>query len=706
DRLGAGALAVCGAVAVFFFGLLAFPASPFRTLAAELVPLDGPGPNPLLQDHPFMAIHPPLLYAGYVGFTAPFAFAVSALALGVRGPGWVRRTQRWTLGAWALLSAGIVLGAWWSYEVLGWGGYWAWDPVENASLLPWLAATAYLHSATIQARRGLLQAWSIALVLATYALTILGTFLTRSGVVASVHAFSQSAVGPLLLGFLAVVVIGAFGLFAARADVVAAPNRLESLASREGAFLVNNLLLSLFAVTVLVGTTYPLVVEAVGGGQLSVGRPFFDRFAIPISLVLLLAVGLGPLLPYRAARRGLLWSRARVPVVLALAVGAVAVAVPALRAAPYVVLVLGLATLVIAAMVSQLAAAVRRRRRGAPGEAVPLAAGRVLLGEPGYWAGQMAHAGLVVLAVGIAVSGNLADRAAVSIEPGETVTFGGYDVTFAAPFEGEEPNRRVRGAELVLSRDGGDLATLRPRLAEFENRVQPVGTPAVWTGPTGDEVYIAITSLGGSDTGAVGLDLHRFPMIALIWFGGVVLAGSGGLGLALRWAAARRPVPAAATEPAGDSAPTARPRWVVRALVPVAAALGAAVLVAVVTASPASPDRAEALADRLRCPVCQGESVADSPSSTAAEMRGLIGDQVAAGRTDADILAFFETRYGAWIRLDAPFSGRTVALWLAPAAAFALGVAAVASRRGHGDTRSLTDVERAAVARARLETVR
>ncbi|MDH3308102.1 MAG: cytochrome c biogenesis protein CcsA, partial [Acidimicrobiia bacterium] len=260
DRLGAGALAVMGAVALFFFGLMLTVANPFEVCiqtagasclasspwpwSAAVAIADGLGPNPLLQNHILMAIHPPVLYAGYVGLTVPYAFAMSALVLREPGVEWARRTKHWTLITWSFLSLGILLGMWWSYEVLGWGGYWAWDPVENASILPWLAATAFIHSSFVQIRRGMLQAWNFVLVISAFSLTILGTFLTRSGTIASVHSFTQSAIGPLLLAFLAVVLVASFSLFALRSNLVAQSPRLESLSSREGAFLANNLLLT------------------------------------------------------------------------------------------------------------------------------------------------------------------------------------------------------------------------------------------------------------------------------------------------------------------------------------------------------------------------------------------------------------------------------------------------------------------------------
>ena len=296
DPLFGWALLTGLVVAAFFFGLMLGPANPFR-LVQGAIPTDGPGPNPLLQNHPLMAFHPPILYLGYVGFTVPFSFAVGALVTGRLGEGWLAETRRATLLAFGCLTAGIVLGGWWSYEVLGWGGYWAWDPVENASLLPWLTATAYLHSVLVQERRGMLRVWNLSLVAATFALTIFGTFLTRSGMVNSVHAFSQSAIGPVLLGFLAAIVLVSVGLIGWRADVLRSPGRIDSPVSREGAFLANNLLFAGFALVVLVGTVFPLIAEAYDGRQLSVGEPYFDTMTRPIGIALLFLMAVAPVHP-------------------------------------------------------------------------------------------------------------------------------------------------------------------------------------------------------------------------------------------------------------------------------------------------------------------------------------------------------------------------------------------------------------------------
>ena len=338
DRLGLTALSVTGAVSLFWFGLMATVANPFEVctelagrscvdsswlpFVSAVAPADGVGANPLLQNHILMAVHPPMLYVGYVGFTAPFAFAIAAMIRGEQGSVWLERTRRWSVIAWAFLGFGILLGAWWSYEVLGWGGYWAWDPVENAALLPWLAATAFIHSAVVQRRRGMLQAWNLILIIATFSLTILGTFLTRSGTIISVHSFTQSGVGPVLLGFLMVIVIGSLLLFAWRSHLVSSAPRLDSVASREGIFLINNLILTVFALAVLLGTLYPIVLEAMGRARVSVGTPYYNRVTIPIAFVLLLAMGIGAVTPYRYARRDVVWPRIAAPLAVGLVAGA------------------------------------------------------------------------------------------------------------------------------------------------------------------------------------------------------------------------------------------------------------------------------------------------------------------------------------------------------------------------------------------------
>jgi len=527
DRLATGAIGVIGMVGIFFFGLMITVADPFAVctrlvegvcaatssnpLVASVAPLDGPGPNPLLQNHILMAVHPPLLYLGYVGFTVPFAYAISALLTGVSGT-WLDRTRTATLVAWTFLTAGITMGALWSYEVLGWGGYWSWDPVENASLLPWLAGTAFLHSSVVERRRGMLRAWNLALVIGTFALTILGTFLTRSGIIASVHSFTQSAIGPALLGFLLLVIVGGLGLFATRAHLVAQSPRLESLASREGVFLLNNLLLTLFAATVLIGTLYPLFYEAFSGKQVSVGRPFFDRIAVPLSLVLLLAVGVGPVTPYRVARGSVVWQRLRTPITIAL--GLAAVAVLAGRRERSLLFVILTAGFVMAAIGRNFIDQTRRSRKG------PRA---MLTSDPGYWGGQIAHVGLAVVALGITVSAALAVRGTLQLDPGQQGAFAGFTLVYTEPFSRSEVNREVSGARIQLKRGEDVIDVLEPRLNLYPHRAQPIASPAVHTDLSGD-VYLTLTRL---ETGTITLQLWRYPFQYLLWVGGLLCVGGG-----------------------------------------------------------------------------------------------------------------------------------------------------------------------------------
>ncbi len=549
DGLGAGALAMMGLVGVFWFGLMATVANPFEVcidaaavgcnatawspFAASVAPLEGVGPNPLLQNHILMAIHPPMLYLGYVGLTVPYAFAMSALARGERGTTWLDRTHRWSVIAWVFLTFGILLGGWWSYEVLGWGGYWAWDPVENAAFLPWLVATAFIHSAIVQRRRGMLQAWNFTLVIATFALTILGTFLTRSGVIASVHSFTQSAVGPALLAFLGVVVVGSMVLFAMRVHLVASSPRLESLASREGVFLLNNLLLTLFAFTVLVGTMYPLLVEAFSGRQVSVGRPFFDRVTLPIAFALLLAMGVGPVTPYRVARRSVVWERIRTPLRVAVVAGAAAVLL-GVRSVPTVVVVV-LATFVMAVIVRHFWKQVELRRSDGT---VAGTAGGILRRDAGYWGGQIAHIGFALVAIAIAASTALAVRHEVRLGEGEIAVVDGYCVAYEGPFVRDEANRRVEGATITLYRAdcSTTIRTMEPRLNRYPNSSQAVATPDVRIGFT-EDVYLSLAG-GGADE--IVLDVFVFPLMWLLWAGGMVVVAGGVWSVAARKPVRRR----------------------------------------------------------------------------------------------------------------------------------------------------------------------
>jgi len=532
DRLGLTALSVLGVISLFWFALMATAANPFEVCTKlvggvcgdtswlpfvhTVAPVDGVGANPLLQNSILMAIHPPMLYVGYVTFTAPFAFAIAALIRGEQGSVWLERTRRWSVVAWAFLGFGMLLGAWWSYEVLGWGGYWGWDPVENAALLPFLAATAFIHSAVVQRKRGMLQSWNLILVITTFSLTILGTFLTRSGTIISVHSFTQSEVGPILLGFLLVTVLASLALFAMRSHLLGSAPRLDSIASREGVFLLNNLILTVFALAVLMGTIYPIVLEALGRARVSVSAPYYNRILLPTAFLLLMAMGVGPVTPYRLARAGVVWRRIATPIVVGLVAGAVAVTV-GVRSIPVVVVVV-LGIFVIATIVGEF----RRQLSKVEGRRLDRVL-RLLRRDSGYWGGQITHTGIALIAIAIAASSGMAARGQVQLVTGESAVVDGYCLVYETSTTRTEPNRQVIGAVLSLRDEscGNEIAILQPVFNSYVRGA--VGTPAVHTGLF-DDVFVA---LGGVPGDQVALNVMVFPLMWLLWTGGLIAVAGG-----------------------------------------------------------------------------------------------------------------------------------------------------------------------------------
>ena len=500
DPLVGWALFTMFLVALFFFGLMIGPANPFTTWSPP-PGFDGPGPDPLLQNHPLMVAHPPMLYLGYVGFTVPFAFAIAALITGRVGEGWLVETRRWTLFAWGFLTAGIILGAWWAYEVLGWGGYWGWDPVENASLLPWLTGTAYLHSVMVQERRGMLRVWNLSLLCATFALTILGTFITRSGVIESVHAFTTSAIGPLLLGFFGVIVIASVGLIGWRGDRLRSPGSIDSPLSREGAFLANNVLFGGFAFVILLGTVFPLVVEAWNGDQLRVGEPFFERMSVPIGLAILTMMAIAPALPWRKTNVETLATRLQWPawfggacLLLALGLGERGLG----TLAGY-----GLAGFAAGAAIRQIVLATRRQGwRGFVGRAN---------------GGMIVHLGVIILAVGIIASNANVVSQEFRLEVGDSAVIEGHTLALIGIYEEDLP-RKVRTVAQIQV-DGGEVH--EPAMNLFRASGRPVGTPSVRTTWTND-IALSIFPVDSLDD-PVGVRAVYQPLIAWIWTGGALM---------------------------------------------------------------------------------------------------------------------------------------------------------------------------------------
>jgi len=511
------ASAVLLLIALFFHILLVGPANPL--LAVSPVPLDGPGPNPLLQNHILMAVHPPLLYLGYVGMSVPFAFAAGAMLSGeVASDDWIRLTRRWTLLAWGLLSAAIIAGMWWSYEVLGWGGYWAWDPVENASFIPWLTATAFLHSVMVQERRGMLKLWNVNLVVGTFVLTILGTFLTRSGIISSVHAFTQGSIGYFFLAFIALVLVGSLAMVAGNSEKFRAQGQLDGALSRETVFLLNNLFLTVFMFTVLIGTLFPLVAEAFRGVKVSVGEPFFNRMTLPVMVALLFLMGVGPALPWKRGSMDDLMKKMVPGAIVAVVLG-VAVLVAGARN-PYAVLAFMFAGFAGTLNVAEFVVGARARM-AAHGEGFGTALVRLVGGNRRRYGGYVAHLGIFVSALGIAASSAFRTEREATLKPGETLTVGAVTARLKEVWGREEKQRSVIGATVELVSGGAVYAVLSPRMNYYPTSQQPIPTPDVRSTLLGDTYMnlMAFQQDGSNATIKVILE----PLVPWIWLGGGII---------------------------------------------------------------------------------------------------------------------------------------------------------------------------------------
>jgi cytochrome c-type biogenesis protein CcmF len=504
-------------ISFFFAILLVGPANPFG--AVFPAPQDGPGPNPLLQNHILMAVHPPLLYLGYVGMSVPFSFAVGAMLSGeVETDDWTKITRRWTLSAWALLSAAIIAGMWWSYDVLGWGGYWAWDPVENASFIPWLTATAFLHSVMVQERRAMLRLWNLNLIVGTFLLTILGTFLTRSGIVSSVHSFTTGTIGYYFLAFIAVVMVASLVLVAGNSERLRSTGRFDSVASRETVFLLNNLFLTAFMFTVLTGTLFPLGEEAINGAKVSVGEPFFNRMSLPIVVTLLFLMGVGPALPWKAASKAELKSKLIPP-----AAGAalfLAVALVAGARSPYALLAFTFAGYAAFANLREYWIGMRARR-AAHGEGWGTALFRLIGGNRHRYGGYTAHLGIILIALGIAASSTFRSEHEATIKPGETISLAGQTLRLKEMWGREEPQRSVVGATLEVMNGAAVGGTMEPRMNFYPASQSPVPTPAVRSGVLGD-LYVNLQAFRQDGSNATIRVIYE-PLVPWIWFGGGVV---------------------------------------------------------------------------------------------------------------------------------------------------------------------------------------
>jgi cytochrome c-type biogenesis protein CcmF len=447
------ATAVMAGIASFFTGLMLFAGgvNPFAKSPVP-VPADGIGLNPLLQ-HPSMMIHPPMLYSGYVAFTIPFAFAIGALITRRLDASWIRATRRFALIAWAFLGFGLLLGARWSYTELGWGGYWAWDPVENAALMPWLMGTAFLHSIMVQEKRGMLKVWNACLIVATFSLALLGTFLVRSGVLQSIHAFGDSTVGPYILGLIAVVLVGSIALIVSRLDDLRSEKRIDSLASREAVFVVNNLLLVALCATIFWGTFFPLISELFTGTKSSLAAPWFDRYTTPLAILLVLFTGIGPLLAWRRVS----WNTAKrvflVPALAALAMGIALLLFSDAAHKPWAFALFVFASFALVGLVQEFWRGASARRSLKGGSMAAALAGVVSRNRRRY-GGYIVHIGIAVLLIGIAASSSFQTNRDVDLKPGESAVIDGYNVTYQRATASVDRLAFTAGAVLRVEKDG------------------------------------------------------------------------------------------------------------------------------------------------------------------------------------------------------------------------------------------------------------
>jgi cytochrome c-type biogenesis protein CcmF len=505
DPLRAVAVSVTAGVAAFFLALAFFTGGVFDSVSP--VPADGPGPTPLLADHPAMGLHPPLLYLGLTGMVVPFGYAVGGLVTGQVGRRWLAAVDRPLRFAWTVLTAGILLGAWWSYAVLGWGGYWSWDPVENASLMPWLLATALLHSVMVQRRRGALPAWNLSLAIGAFLLAALGVLLTRSGVVASVHSFADSGIGPVLLGFVVALLVGILALVVLRVGRLAPPRPVGPGLSRGSALLAGNLVLFALCVTVLLGTVLPVLAEAAGAGQLSVGAPYYDRMAVPLMLLILLLMAVGPVLRWERDQPQRVAARLAPP----LLIGAVTMLLVRLLAggSPAAAVAIGLAAYVATSTLLQAVAEWRLGRRRLRRQRI---------------GGVLAHLAFAVLAVGVTASSGYASAGEVTLHAGQPAHVQGMAASLGSVQESRDGQGTRTVATVML---GGH--TLRPALRYFAGRQTTVPLPAIDSGLRRD-VYVTLLDAPSSGSSAT-LRVAVNPMVGWVWAGGLLLVIGGALGL-------------------------------------------------------------------------------------------------------------------------------------------------------------------------------
>ena len=510
-------------IQLFFLILTNFITNPFEPTQADFVIQNGNGLNPLLQNIT-MAIHPPTLYLGYVGFSVPFAFAFSALVNKDIGALWIRSIRRWTLVSWLFLSVGIILGGWWAYQELGWGGYWAWDPVENASFMPWLTATAFLHSIIVQEKKDMLRVWNMVLIILTFSLCIFGTFLTRSGVMSSVHSFTESSLGPVFLSFVFIILTSSFGLMFVRMPVLKSPRKIESVSSRESGFLFNNLIFVVMCFAVFWGTLFPVITEAVNGSKISVGPPFFNQINIPIGLALLALTGIGPMLAWRGTSNNKLIQNFALPIILGLVTAFILIY---FKLSAYTIISFSLCVFVVVAISSEFIKGVRVRKNKF-NEIIFVSLFKMIEKNRSRYGGYIVHIGIVLMFVGF--TGHAFDKEKeFGIEVGGIEEVGNYKFQLTRMFEEERPNHYAWITDLRVTDLAGNFITnLRPEKRVYFhknpdiNKRQPHSELDIYS-TINKDIYSIFSSVS-SDNNIAFVKIMINPLVKWFWIGGYILA--------------------------------------------------------------------------------------------------------------------------------------------------------------------------------------
>ena len=506
-------IAILLSINLFFLILILFVSSPFETLPVPM--REGRGLNPLLQN-PGMVFHPPTLYIGFVGFAIPFAFAMAAIIKRRRDNDWIRSTRRWTLFAWVFLTLGNLLGAQWAYVELGWGGYWAWDPVENAALMPWLTGTAFLHSVMIQEKKNMLRVWNVVLIIITFLLTIFGTFLTRSGVISSVHAFAQSGIGPFFMVFMAIIAVFSLGLLFKRLDLLRSRNQFDSFLSRESMFLFNNLILIGGAFAVLWGTIFPMISEAARGTQITVGPPFFNKIMTPIGIVLLLLIGIGPLIAWRRASLSNLRKNFLAPIILALCSGVVFYSVFGVHWY-YPLLSLTIVVFVVVTIIIEFYRGTIARRKST-GENVFHAFFSLVWKGKSRYGGYIVHLGIVFIYIWVTGSAFNVE-AEKSMSPGDVLEIENYTLRYDGLKNQADQHKTSVTATLQLHKSDEFIAFLKPQKNFYRHPEQPTTEVAIHSTPI-EDLYVIFAGFDG-DMGTFRVLIN--PLVMWLWIGGWVM---------------------------------------------------------------------------------------------------------------------------------------------------------------------------------------